>query len=73
MQVIGEFCKMVDVDLMKDIFMFLMRMSDDGVGAEAYSHADMRKIDSFCFCMYRILVLTGEMVDVENEAYFLIF
>ena len=53
-------------------FMFWIRMSDDGMGAKAYSHEEMRKLDSFCYCMYTILVVTGEMVDVENEAYFLI-
>ena len=49
-----------------------MRMSDDGVGAEAYSHEERTRLKSFCFCMYKILVVTGEMVDVENEAYFLL-
>ena len=43
------------------------------MGVEAYSHEGLRRLDSFCFCMYKILVVTNEMADVENEAYFLIF
>ena len=46
-------------------FMFLIRMSDDVVGGEAYSHEEMRKLDSFCCCLYKILVVIGEMVDVD--------
>ena len=38
------------------------------LGVGAYFHEEMRRIDSLCFCMYRILVVTGEMTDVENEA-----
>ena len=36
-------------------------------GAEAYVHEEMRRVDSFCFCMYMILVVIGEMVYVKNE------
>ena len=36
------------------------------MGAEAYSHEEMRRVGSFCSCMYKILVLIGEMVDVEK-------
>ena len=39
-------------------------MSDDGVGAEAYSHKARRNLYFYC-CMCRILVVTNEMVDVE--------
>ena len=45
-------------------------MSDDGVGGEAYSHEEIRKLSSFCFCMYKILMVTGKMVMWKNEAYF---
>ena len=38
-------------------------------GAKAYFHEEMRRVDSFCFCMYGILVVKDEIVDVENEAY----
>ena len=37
-------------------------------GAEAYFHEEMRRVVSFCFCMYRISVVIDEMVDVEKEA-----
>ena len=40
-------------------------MNDDGVGAEAYSHEDMRQLDSFSCCMCRILMVISEMVDVD--------
>ena len=46
--------------------MFLIRMSDDGVGVEPYSHDEMRKLYSVCCCRYKILVVTCEMVDVET-------
>ena len=48
-------------------------MSDDGVEAETNYHEEMRRLDAICFCMYKILVVTGGMVDVENEANFFIF
>ena len=35
--------EMVDVDLWKLIFCFLIRMNDDGVGVEAYYHEEVRK------------------------------
>ena len=41
--IIGE---MFDVDLMKQNVCFWIRMSDEGVGGEAYSHEGMRKKDS---------------------------
>ena len=37
--------------------------------AETYFHEETRGVDSFCFCLYKILVVIGEMVDVEKEAY----
>ena len=58
--------EMVDVDLMKQILCFLIRMSDDGMGTEAYSHEEMRKRYSFCCCRYNILVVTVGMADVET-------
>ena len=60
--VIGE---KFDVDLMKQNVCFWIRMSDEGVGGEAYSHEEMRKQDSLYCCMCRILVVFGEMVDVD--------
>ena len=47
--------------------MFLIRMSDDGVGAEAY-HEEMRKHSRLIYrliycCLYRALVVIDEMVD----------
>ena len=42
------------------------------MGTEAYSHEDRSRLNSLCFCMYIILVVTNEMVDVENDAYFFI-
>ena len=45
--------------------MFLIRMSDEVVGGETYSHEEMRKQDSLYCCMCRILVVFGEMVDVD--------
>ena len=38
------------------------------LGAEAYFHEEMRRVDSFYFCMYRNLVVIDKMVNVENEA-----
>ena len=53
------------MDLMKQNVCFWIRMSDEGVGGEAYSHEEMRKQDSLYCCMCRILVVFGEMVDVD--------
>ena len=39
--------------------------------AEAYFQEGMRTVYSFYFCMYRLLVLIGERVDVGKEADFL--
>ena len=36
------------------------------MGAKAYSHEEMRKLDLFCCCMCRNLVVIDEMVDVER-------
>ena len=36
---------------------------------EVYFHEKMTRVDSFCFCMYRILVVIDEMVIVVKEAY----
>ena len=41
MGIIGD-NQMVDVDLRKPIFCFLVRMSDDGVGVEADYHEKVR-------------------------------
>ena len=43
-------------------------MSDDGVGAKAYSHEKMGKLDLFCCCRYMILVVIveREMIDVDS-------
>ena len=38
----------------------------DDVMVEACSHEEMRRLDSFCYCMYVILVVTDEMVDVKK-------
>ena len=37
------------------------------LGVEAYFHEGMRRVESFCFCMYKTLVVIGKMFDVENE------
>ena len=49
--------EMVDVDLRKLIFYILIRMSDDGVGVEAYYHEEARKtsLDSFVVVSTRFL------------------
>ena len=47
-------------------FKFWIRMSDDGVGVEAYFHEEMRTLYSFCCYRYMILVLTTEMADWET-------
>ena len=54
---------MVDVDLRKLIFYFLIRMSDDGMGVKAYYYEDVRKrfFKLICCCQYRILVVIGEV------------
>ena len=36
-------------------------------GVEAYRHEEMRRVDSFCFCRYKNLVIVGVMFDVENK------
>ena len=46
--------------------MFLIRISDDGVGGEADFHEEMRKLYSFCWCRYKVLVVTAEMANVET-------
>ena len=43
------------------------------LGVGAYFHEEMRRIDSLCFCMYRILVVTGEMVVVDLMKHILCF
>ena len=35
--------------------------------AKTYFHKEMRRVDSFCFCMYMILVVISERVDVEMK------
>ena len=41
----------------------LHRMRNDGLGGEAYYYEEVKKcfLDSFCCCLYRILVVIGEM------------
>ena len=56
MVIIGD-NEMVDVDLRKLIFCFFIRMSNDGVGVEAYYHEEVGKS---IFTLF--LVVIGKMV-----------
>ena len=49
--IIGD-SEMVDVDLRKLIFCFFIKISDDGVGVEAYYHEEVRKrfFRLICYC-----------------------
>ena len=63
MLVIFNDSEIVYVDLRKLIFCSLIRMSDDGVGAEADYYEKVRNFfDSFCGCQSRIFVVIDEMV-----------
>ena len=42
-QILAVINEKFDVDLMKKNVCFWIRMSDEGVGGEAYSHEEMRK------------------------------
>ena len=44
----------------------MIRMSEDGVGVEAYFLEEIRTL-SFCCYRYMILVVTANMVDVETS------
>ena len=70
LEIISE---MFDVNLMKKNVWFWIRMSDEGVGGEAYSHEEMRKQDSLYCCMCKILVVFGKMIDVDLMKQFLWF
>ena len=37
------------------------------MGAEAHFDGEMRNLDSFCCCVYKILVVIGKMVDVDKR------
>ena len=60
--IIGD-SEMVDVDVRKLVFCFLIRMNDVGVGAEADYYEKVRNcFHSFFGCQYRIFAVIGEMV-----------
>ena len=44
-------------------------------GAEPYFHEEIKRVDSFCFSRYKILVIIGEskMVDVDLMKQFFCF
>ena len=56
-QILAVISEKFDVDLMKQNVCFWIRMSDEGVGGEAYSHEEMRKQDSLYCCMCKILAV----------------
>ena len=53
-------------------WIFRKRMSDEGVGGEAYSHERRKKESLYCY-MCRILVVFDEMIVVDLTKQFLYF